>query len=32
MNMDACLSLFLGVVIGWVLAHIDFIDDDGEGW
>lgn len=32
MNMDVCLSLLLGVVIGWVLAHIDFIDDDGEGW
>jgi hypothetical protein len=31
MNMEF-FSLCLGIVIGWVLAHIDFIDDDGEGW
>ena len=32
MNMEVFFSLCLGIVIGWALAHINFIDDDGEGW
>lgn len=32
MNGEVFFAFTLGIVIGWVLAHIDFIDNDGEGW